>query len=196
MNIDFYHVGAACFVLRIDGKIKIACDPCLAPEGTRYSFKFFTSTRIKPPVFDSSVFDDVHAWLITHDHADHIDETGVSKIDEQSIVITRTEAVTMLSNNKSSNLRVMNWNETTTFDVHGYGMSVRAIPAFHGSNPMMSILAGKVNGYLVTISQFLANRIDTIADRIPFTIESQNAFVISRDFEFRCMIFENASPHI
>jgi L-ascorbate metabolism protein UlaG (beta-lactamase superfamily) len=153
MKIDFHHAGATCFVPRIDGRFKIASDPCLGPEGTIYSFELFTSTRVKPPLFDGSVFDGVRIRLVTHDHADHIDDIGVSEIDEESIVITRREAVTMLSNEKLSNLRVMDWNESMTYDIEDYMISVRAIPAFHGNNPMTRMLAGKVNGCLVTISR-------------------------------------------
>jgi L-ascorbate metabolism protein UlaG (beta-lactamase superfamily) len=159
MKIDFFHVGAACFVIKIDGKIKIACDPCLKPEGTFYNFKSFTSTRVKPPIFDNLVFDGINVWLITHSHADHIDEIGVSKIDKESLVITRPEAVKILSNKKLSNLWVMEWNDTRIFSINEYRISIKVIPAFHGNNLMMRMLVGRVNGYLIKISHGDENKV-------------------------------------
>ncbi len=99
-NIKFFHVGGACFVLDINEKIKIACDPFQKPDGTEYDFKSFKSTRIKPPVYDDTVFKDIKIWMIIHGHEDHIDEIGVSKIQENSIVITCKSAVDILSSKK------------------------------------------------------------------------------------------------
>lgn len=152
MNVKFFHVGGACFVLEIDEKIKIACDPFLSPAGTAYDFKAFSSTRIKPPLYDSSVFDDVKIWMVTHGHADHIDEIGVSKIHEDSIVVTCKNAVDILSTKNLTHLWVVDWDDTREISIGQYKISIKVIPAFHGNSLIMRNLVGKVNGYYLVIS--------------------------------------------
>lgn len=152
MNIKFFHVGGACFVLDIDEKIKFACDPFLKPDGTKYNFKLFSSTRVKPPIYDESVFNDIKIWMITHGHADHIDEIGVSKIQEDSVVITCKNALHILSSKKLSSLWVLDWNDTREISMGQYKVSIKVIPAFHGNSLIMRTFVGKVNGYYITIS--------------------------------------------
>ncbi|OPX43091.1 putative L-ascorbate-6-phosphate lactonase UlaG [Ruminiclostridium hungatei] len=152
MNIKIFHVGGACFVLDVDEKIKIACDPFLKPEGTEYNFKSFKSKRVKPPIYDDSVFTDIKVWMITHGHADHIDEVGVSKIQEDSVVIACKNAVDILSGKRLSSLWVLDWNDTREMNIGQYKVSIRVIPAFHGNSLITRTLVGKVNGYYITIS--------------------------------------------
>ena len=87
MKLELNVVGGATWVLNVDNKFKIACDPVLAPIGTEYSFKFFKSERIKAPIYDDSTFENVKIWLVTHNHADHIDEWGIKRIIKGDFVV-------------------------------------------------------------------------------------------------------------
>ncbi|MCX7920925.1 MAG: MBL fold metallo-hydrolase [Clostridia bacterium] len=153
MNLKFFHVGGACWVLYVDEKIKLACDPFLAPAGTEYNFKVFTSTRTKPPIYDESLFDGIDIWFITHSHADHIDEMGIDKMDKNSITVAQKSLLKLLSKDRFSNLYILDWEQAKSFDVEGYKIDIRAVPAYHGSNFITRTLAGKVNGYFVTITR-------------------------------------------
>lgn len=152
MELKFYNVGGACCVIQIDGTIKIACDPFLNPVGTEYNFILFKSRRIKAPIYHDSVFNNVGLWLITHGHADHIDQLGVDKMSRDAIVLAEKSAFKFLRGNRFSKVYLLGWNQTKEFDFDGYNVKVRAIPAFHGNNLVMRTLVGKVNGYFLSIS--------------------------------------------
>jgi L-ascorbate metabolism protein UlaG (beta-lactamase superfamily) len=158
MKIEFYHVGGACFVLNIDDKVKIACDPALSLAGTEYQFKSFTSTRVKPPIYEDGLFDDVNLWLITHVHEDHIDQRGIGHISPASTVITHKKAAPMLGNHQR--MWMAEWNESKTLTINGYQVEVTIVPAFHGNNFIMRKLIGSVNGYFLRIS--LGNTVRTV----------------------------------
>ena len=151
MKMELYHVGGACFVLNIDGKLKIACDPALSPVGTEYPFKSFTSTRTKPPIYEETLFDDVNLWLITHVHNDHIDAKGARYISPTSTVIAQKKAERMLSIHPHR--MTLKWKESKTLTISGYQVELTAVPAFHGNNLIMRKLIGDVNGYYIRISK-------------------------------------------
>lgn len=152
MDLKFTVVGGACWTIDVDGKFKIGCDPVLAPTNTEYDFGFFKSKRVKPPIYNESTFTDVKIWLITHSHADHIDDIGVSKIKEESYVVSRGDCKKLLQQCKSNNITYLDWHEAKTIEIENYCIEIIAVPAFHGSNFASKILAGKVNGYLLSIS--------------------------------------------
>lgn len=47
----------------------------------------------------------------------------------------------------------MVWYQSKKFTIKGYEIEVEAIPAIHGVNPLSALLAGKVNGYYLTVSK-------------------------------------------
>jgi L-ascorbate metabolism protein UlaG (beta-lactamase superfamily) len=86
MEVEFQSIGGATFVITI-GDLKIACDPVLCAKGTILDFFWFKSRRVESPVFDNTTFKDVDLWLITHNHADHLDDAGLSVIGHHSTVV-------------------------------------------------------------------------------------------------------------
>jgi len=152
VEIKFYNVGAACCLFKVNNKLKIACDPALGAEGTLYKFKTFDSTRMKPPMFNNSLFDDVNLWLITHNHLDHLDKAGVEKINSDSIIIVHKNVLATLSPDRYKKIVPLDWNQTHEIRVDNYTISIKAIPAFHAGNFIVQKLAGGVNGYYLKIS--------------------------------------------
>jgi len=153
VQIDFYHVGAGTFLLRVDQQLKIGCDPVLNPAGTAYDFKLFKSTRVKDPVYDPVELQDVDLWLITHNHADHIDPPGCEAISSEATVILQKHALPMFKSRKSGQTLALEWKEALTVERDGYRLKIEALPAFHGSRWWMRLLVGRVNGYYLTISR-------------------------------------------
>lgn len=151
MNIDFYHIGGASFVLNVDGVFKIACDPSLSPEGTEYKFKSFVSKRTIAPIYDSSLLEDVRLWLVTHDHEDHIDSKGASHISQDSIVVSHKKAIGYFSDHP--NFIPVAWGNVQAFSIEGYHVCVTTVPAFHGNNLLMRKMVGAVNGYILQITK-------------------------------------------
>lgn len=150
MNIKFELVGISNFILDIDGKFKIGCDPILAAEGTKYDVQGFTLERVKGPVYDENTFNNVKIWLLTHLHPDHLDELGFSKIESDSYVVSNKNCEPVVANHNK--LTYLEWKETTTFEIDGYKINITAVPAFHGMDESAIQIMGNVNGYLVELN--------------------------------------------
>lgn len=148
MQIEFNNIGGATCIIRIDSSLKIAIDPTLEPKGSKLVFKSFKSERIKGPVYTQEMFNDIDIWLLTHHHADHIDDLGLQMIDGNALVITNRDCIDLL---KNRNIKVLHWNETWPTKIGDYQIKIVAIPAYHGNNIIMRNIVGKVNGYLVEV---------------------------------------------
>lgn len=152
LQIDFKWIGGATFILTIDG-VKIAVDPVLCAKGTVQDYFWFKSMRIEEPIYTTHDFKNVDLWLITHNHEDHLDEIGLSQIDENATIISNSNASKILKNNHKKNITVLNWHQTKEITIDNLHIKVQAIPAIHGVNPISALFAGKVNGYYVTITK-------------------------------------------
>ncbi|MCL6604363.1 MAG: MBL fold metallo-hydrolase [Paenibacillus sp.] len=151
MKVHFYHVGGACFVLKIDEDLLISCDPALSPAGTEYHFKSFSSIRVNPPIYEQNLFDSINIWLISHAHEDHIDEYGIRHIADGSTVVAPKKAGALLDNHQD--VLTADWNDKITFSKQGYTVEITVIPAYHGNNFIMRTIVGKVNGYFIRLSK-------------------------------------------
>lgn len=145
-------IGGATCILTI-GDVQIAVDPVLCPKGTVQDYFWFKSERIEEPVYQVSDFESVDLWLLTHDHEDHLDDAGLSVIDDHTAIISNKNAAKKLESRHRSNLTILRHHETTVMHINGYRVEIEAIPAIHGVNPLSALFAGKVNGYLITVSK-------------------------------------------
>lgn len=150
MQTLFNWPGGATFVLTI-GNLKIACDPVLCSKGTVQDFFWFKSERLEQPVYSEETFRDVDLWLITHKHLDHLDDKGLEQIKPNTKVVCNPNSAPILKRNGNNNLTILQWKQTTSFQLKGYDIEVVAIPAIHGINPLSAFFAGQVNGYYLTI---------------------------------------------
>ncbi len=151
MEIKFNWIGGATFILS-NGNLKIACDPVLCEKGTVQDFFWFKSKRIEQPIYSENDFEAIDLWLITHNHEDHLDEIGLSKISDTAEIVCNKNSYKILKNNKKNKLSVFDRKETKTFFIKDYTIEIEAIPAIHGVNPLSALFDGKVNGYFLTIS--------------------------------------------
>ena len=149
MNIEFKAIGGATWVLQIDN-LKIACDPVLAPKGVVHDYKWFKSTRIEEPVYRDDDFKDIDIWLLTHNHEDHIDDIGISKIEKSSKIIVHKNLLSKFSN---YDVDVIKHGDKLSFKIKEYEIYLVAIPAIHGVNPVSAFFAGGVNGYWLSIKK-------------------------------------------
>lgn len=152
MEIQFNYIGGATFILNID-QLKIACDPVLCSKGSIQDFFWFKSERLEEPVYDEATFKDIDLWLITHNHEDHLDAIGLSKINSHSKVICNKNASSTLYKSGISDLTILDWYNSSKFTLKGYSIEIKAIPAIHGINPVSALFAGKGNGYCMRISK-------------------------------------------
>ncbi len=152
MEVLFHWIGGATFVMTI-GSLNIACDPVLCEKGKIQDYFWFKSKRLEEPMYDEKTFSNIDLWLITHNHEDHLDSVGLSKIESDCKVISNGNASKKLIKKGIKDLTVLNWHEAKQISIKGYEIEVEAIPAIHGVNPLSALFAGKVNGYYLTISK-------------------------------------------
>lgn len=149
MNVRFKWIGGATFILWV-GNLKIAVDPVLCPEGTIQDYGWFKSKRLQAPSYDNDDFKNIDIWFITHSHEDHLDKHGKTKIADTSQIVCDGKTARQLTTEGKTNIRVLNWFEKCRFTIRHNHITVEAIPAIHGINPVTALLAGKVNGYFLT----------------------------------------------
>ncbi len=152
MEILFYWIGGATFILSI-GDLNIAVDPVLCKKGTVQDYFWFKSKRIEQPIYTEMDFENIDLWLITHNHEDHLDSIGLSKISNLSKIISNKNSSKKLQESGKKDLTVLNWKQTKKFNKKAYEIEIETIPAIHGINPLSALLAGKVNGYYLNISK-------------------------------------------
>jgi len=151
MELNFSLVGNATWVLDVDKKFKIGCDPALSPEGTKYGPQGLMPQRIRSPVYDERTFDNVKIWLLTHGHFDHLDEKGLGLIQDGSSVVSHKNCSDVLKNRKNLNISYLTWHQKNVIEIEKYHIEIEAVPAVHGTTFLTKTLMGGVNGYLVTI---------------------------------------------
>ena len=157
MKINFKWIGGATFIITIDN-IKIAVDPVLCKKGTIQDYFWFKSKRLEDPVYTENDFKNCNLWLITHNHDDHLDKLGLGIIENNAKIITNKNSLKKLQSKNLSNITVLNWREKTQYKNGKYTIEIEAIPAIHGINPLSALFAGKVNGYLLTITNKLETK--------------------------------------
>jgi len=151
MIINFKWIGGATCILSFNG-IKIAIDPVLCKKGTIQDYFWFKSKRLEDPIYDKKDFNEIDLWLITHNHEDHLDQKGLQVIKNEVPIISNKNSLKKLKSKNLNKVTVLNWNETKTFKIKNHNITIEAIPAIHGVNPLSALFAGKVNGYFITIS--------------------------------------------
>jgi L-ascorbate metabolism protein UlaG (beta-lactamase superfamily) len=150
MDITVTWIGGATWILDIQ-HVRIACDPVLCPAGTIQHYGFFRSARLNEPVYTPQDFHQIDLWLITHAHEDHLDGYGIGCIASDANIITHANAAKSFAKTGHTNLKVLRWGEQQTLRVRDTSITVEAIPAIHGPNPLVAFFAGGVNGYWLTV---------------------------------------------
>lgn len=149
MNIKVEVITNMCLVFNIDNQLKIAMDPALSPKGTSIGFGIKSKFD---PVYNEQTFQDVNLWLLTHNHKDHLDDVGLTKIKSDDLILAPKSMGKQLSNNNKNNVNLIKWNETKQYEFNDYKVKITAIPAFHGHNGLVRKLMGEVNGYIIEIT--------------------------------------------
>ncbi|MFC1489361.1 MBL fold metallo-hydrolase [Thermodesulfobacteriota bacterium] len=152
-SIHFKWIGAATWVLNINN-LKIACDPVLCPKDTVQTYApGLKSKRLTEPVFDEDDFKNIDIWLISHEHEDHLDEHGLSKVDPEAIIIANKKAKKVLKTIHPKNLNIVRYDQVLYYKIDGLTVEIKAMPTVHASNSLMAFLLGGGNGYWLNIKK-------------------------------------------
>lgn len=153
MELNFNFIGGACWVINIDNKFKIACDPALLPKGTKYDYRGNKIKRLDGPIYTDKTFENVKIWLLTTNRFDRIDEKGIDFIDDDCKIIVRKESGKLLRDKKNANLYFLDWYKKREFEIRGYNIFIQALPSYRGGGFMSKPSSNKINGYLVSIEK-------------------------------------------
>ncbi len=151
-NISFNWIGAATWILNIDD-IKFACDPILCEKNSIIDLKYFKAKRKNNPKYSSLDFENIDYWLLTHNHADHIDNIGISKIKPESQVFSHKNLKPWFIEKKSINVSYMKLGDKQYLSKDSTSIEIEAIPCVHGSNFLSAKLSGGCNGYWVKLKK-------------------------------------------
>lgn len=89
------------------------------------------------------------AVLVSHAHADHVDDTARRCLPKDALVILPPSAEATMRAAGFTNLRVLDWGGETTLGAEGPRVRITAVEAHHSHDPATDVAVGKVNGYVI-----------------------------------------------
>jgi len=164
IQMKYHHLRNATAILETDSQF-ILIDPMLGKPGTIEAFTKERFPAVRNPLVElpenaEDLLKKVTHVLITHQHADHLDEAGINYLKENQLSVTCSQLDAQDLKSKGLNV-VQELDNTTPQDF--LGGSIKGIPAQHGYGEIAKYM-GNVMGFLIKIpnepSVYLAS--DTI----------------------------------
>lgn len=143
MELKFKFLGKTCWLLEVDKKFKIGCNPS-------FILKKGSDIKLTSPTDDS--FKNIKLWLITECSSDFLDEEGAKVIEDEAKIIARKECGKHLRDKKNANIYFADWFKKIDLEIKGYRLRVEVIPTYKGGGFLSNPASGNANGYLVTIT--------------------------------------------
>lgn len=94
-------------------------------------------------------FDGLDAILISHTHADHVDAVAKEKLPKDRPLIVAAAGATAMREAGFTDVRPLDWGESTTIRAHGGELVVSAVAAHHAHDADLDRAVGKGNGYVL-----------------------------------------------
>ena len=85
--------------------------------------------------------------LISHDHADHLDETALARLGGKARFLVPLSQEETLRGRGASDVLGLPWRASHTLRKDGYSVTITAVPAQHSERPDAATALGEVNGY-------------------------------------------------
>lgn len=148
MSATATHIGAATVLLSV-GDLRLLTDPALDPAGTTFTIPVpggptIRMQRVRDPAVAVTALPEVDAVLLTHDHPDHLDETGRALAASVPLVLTTPAAAARLGPNT---VGLEPWASHELLR-NGTRIRVTATPARHGP-PEVIRAVGDVTGFAI-----------------------------------------------
>ncbi|WP_224483426.1 MBL fold metallo-hydrolase [Robertkochia aurantiaca] len=146
-----YHLRNASMVLEWK-ESRLLIDPMLSKAGAFPSFTLLRNNPKRNPVCDllaetEKFLDGVSRCLITHRHADHIDDAGIAYLRKNRIPVSCSVQDGDHFRKKGLDVdHLIEYHKTSSF----MGGRIKGIPALHGYG-IVSRLMGNVMGYLIEL---------------------------------------------
>ena len=87
--------------------------------------------------------------IVSHPHADHVDSTAKAILPKDVPVIIPPTGVEAMRAAGFSDVRSLDWTQSTTIAVGETTLSITAVPAHHAHDPDLDRTLGKGNGYVM-----------------------------------------------
>ena len=145
--MKIHHIRSATFIIE-QGDHFILVDPMLDPKGAFVPFAFFRHKPVRNPTAEfpkasQSILDKVTHVLITHDHPDHLDKSGIKFLKERNLPVICSEQHQKKLKKKGFNVvkTLQFWNPQNFLNG-----SITGIPCHHGYG-FIAKLMGDVMGF-------------------------------------------------
>lgn len=139
------YVGAATMLLQIE-ELNVLLDPCFDPAGREYRMApGIEGSRLTNPALRVDQLPPLDSILLTHDHLDHLDESGRELVATASRVLTTPAAASTLG---GSAVGLDTWSTVQLVGRAGTVVDITSTPARHGP-PGSEPLVGPVTGFLL-----------------------------------------------
>lgn len=139
------YVGGATMLLQIE-ELNLLLDPCFDPAGREYRMApGIEGSRLTDPALRVDQLPPLDAVLLTHDHLDHLDESGADLTATAPLVLTTPAAADKLG---GPAIGLRTWTSAQVVGRAGTLLEVTSTPARHGP-PGSEPLVGPVTGFLL-----------------------------------------------
>ena len=144
-------VGGPTLLFRF-GPITILTDPVLG-EGPR-AFRMIDPNsgrtdadhaRLAP--LPAVPLDHPDLVLVSHDHADHLDESALARLAEAGRFVVPLAQVEAVRGRGARQVLGLPWRASHSIRKDGYSVTITAVPAQHSERPELRGVLGEVNGY-------------------------------------------------
>jgi L-ascorbate metabolism protein UlaG (beta-lactamase superfamily) len=143
-------IGGPTLLFRF-GPITLVTDPVLGE-----SFRMIDPNSGAPdalhrrfaPLPDVAV-EDADLVLVSHDHADHLDEAALARLGRGSRFIVPLAQAGTLNARGARQVLGLPWRASHTIRKNGYSVRITAVPAQHSEKPALLKVLGEVNGYWI-----------------------------------------------
>src|SRR5688572_28540239 len=148
-------IGGPTALLEYAG-LRAITDPMLGPRGPN---AFVLPKHPSSGVLNASVarytapasftFAGLDAILISHTHADHVDARAKELLPKHLPLVVAAAGADALRAAGFSDVRALDWGQSTTISARGATLHVLAVPAHHSHDADVDREVGKGNGYVL-----------------------------------------------
>lgn len=138
------------------GQVRAITDPMLGPRGPN-AFVLPKHPSTGEPnaeiaryvALPSYSLDNLNAILISHTHNDHVDARAKELLPKNIPLVVAAAGAESMRAAGFSDVRGLDWGETTTIDAGKTTLRVLAVPAHHAHDADLDREVGKGNGYIL-----------------------------------------------